>query len=257
MTETAIAPLWTCTKCGVEKPLSAEFFAPRAGSPTGHRYACRPCNNSNLRRAWQKRFAAAPEKHRARVRAWRAANPEKAREMDRRGRTEERRERDRSNRKKWWASLSPDEKAEQAAKLRDWTAANRERVRKLARDYLDRETPEKRERRLAKIRARRPIYERENPEVIAAKRARRRAREYGAPGSYSRDDVLALLKSQARKCRYCDAGLTKFHVDHFIPLSKGGSNWPTNIVLACATCNASKGDRMPWVWRPDLFSPPE
>jgi 5-methylcytosine-specific restriction endonuclease McrA len=34
--------------------------------------------------------------------------------------------------------------------------------------------------------------------------------------------------------------LVKFHVDHKTPLSRGGSNWPSNIVCACAECNMKK-----------------
>lgn len=37
-----------------------------------------------------------------------------------------------------------------------------------------------------------------------------------------------------------------FHIDHRIPLSRGGAHDPSNIVLACASCNLSKHDKMPW-----------
>lgn len=256
MTETAIGPMRACTKCGVEKPLNDEHFASRPSAATGFRAQCRPCLNAKKASAWKRRQLIDPTAHRERVARWRRSNPERQKEINRAGRTPEKRRRDRENRKAWWASLTPDQKAEQAAKLRAWTAENRERSRELARNFLERETAEQRERRLEKVRARRPIYERENPEVIAAKRARRRAREYGADGSYSAEDVRAILKSQGRRCRYCNEALTRFHVDHFIPLSRGGSNWPSNLVLSCGRCNSSKGSKMPWVWRPDLFSPP-
>ena len=34
-------------------------------------------------------------------------------------------------------------------------------------------------------------------------------------------------------------------VDHLIPVSKGGSNDLTNLVLCCKQCNGEKADRMP------------
>jgi 5-methylcytosine-specific restriction endonuclease McrA len=42
-----------------------------------------------------------------------------------------------------------------------------------------------------------------------------------------------------------------WQVDHVIPLSRGGSNWPTNLVCACGQCNSRKCDKLPWLeWQP-------
>ena len=35
------------------------------------------------------------------------------------------------------------------------------------------------------------------------------------------------------------------HVDHIIPLSKGGKHQPSNLAVACDKCNESKGAKMP------------
>ena len=34
-------------------------------------------------------------------------------------------------------------------------------------------------------------------------------------------------------------------LDHFIPLSRGGSNGESNLILSCWTCNFEKGDSLP------------
>jgi 5-methylcytosine-specific restriction endonuclease McrA len=46
---------------------------------------------------------------------------------------------------------------------------------------------------------------------------------------------------QKYKCAYCAKKLgTAYDVDHIVPLSKGGSNWPANLQLTCGTCNNRK-----------------
>lgn len=78
----------------------------------------------------------------------------------------------------------------------------------------------------------------------------RRARELEAEGSFTGDDVAAMFKGQGGRCWYCQANLKKtgYHVDHYIPLSKGGSNDPSNLRLACPTCNLRKSAKMPNEW---------
>lgn len=53
-------------------------------------------------------------------------------------------------------------------------------------------------------------------------------------------------------CYWCGADLADgFHVDHVIPLSRGGPHTVHNLVPACPECNLSKGDKMPITeWSP-------
>lgn len=55
-------------------------------------------------------------------------------------------------------------------------------------------------------------------------------------------------------CVYCRKSLTKTTVtiDHVIPLSKRGSNWPANLVPACSSCNKQKHARTPAQWKAAL-----
>lgn len=57
---------------------------------------------------------------------------------------------------------------------------------------------------------------------------------------------LALWKTQKRKCFYCSAplGWGDATIDHKIPLSRGGTDAWTNIVVACLNCNQAKADRI-------------
>lgn len=63
-------------------------------------------------------------------------------------------------------------------------------------------------------------------------------------------DIEALHQSQRGKCYWCnkDVGMD-FHIDHYIPVARGGAHHISNLVLACEICNKRKSDRMPEVFR--------
>lgn len=54
------------------------------------------------------------------------------------------------------------------------------------------------------------------------------------------------------KCFYCTGTEGPWHEDHVVPISRGGTSLPRNLVLACMRCNLEKADRLPSEWRPDL-----
>lgn len=79
--------------------------------------------------------------------------------------------------------------------------------------------------------------------------ARRRARLRKAEGTHTYDQIESLLKKQKHRCAACDCSIRKsFHIDHIRPLSKGGSNWISNIQLLCQKCNCSKHNKDPVQW---------
>lgn len=98
-------------------------------------------------------------------------------------------------------------------------------------------------------------------DVVMGRNRNRRALKKGSVGQHTAADVRAQMESQEGRCFYCrhplDFGRPRaVHVDHFIPLTRGGGNGPDNIVVACQTCNSSKVDKLPWDWMPGRFSPP-
>jgi len=50
-------------------------------------------------------------------------------------------------------------------------------------------------------------------------------------------------------CQYCGTKSENLHCDHVIPLSRGGTNDPANLVTACARCNLSKSSKTLEEWR--------
>lgn len=77
----------------------------------------------------------------------------------------------------------------------------------------------------------------------------RRARELEVGGRYTAKDVERLLWRQKHRCYWCKVSIkNRYHVDHVMPLTKGGSNGAENICLACPTCNLSKHNKTPLEW---------
>ncbi len=79
------------------------------------------------------------------------------------------------------------------------------------------------------------------PEVMRTYTSNYRARKRKNGGSFTPYDLLNLYSKQKGLCYWCHTNLKKYEVDHVLPVSNGGTNDIYNLVLACVTCNRSKG----------------
>jgi 5-methylcytosine-specific restriction endonuclease McrA len=95
------------------------------------------------------------------------------------------------------------------------------------------------------------------PEYRARERERchrRRARQSRASGSHTVADVQLIYKQQNGLCWWCGKPVgDDYHIDHRIPLVRGGSNAPENLCISCPSCNMSKGSKMPGEWNGRLL----
>lgn len=234
-------PFRVCTKCGERKLKNTENFAADKGQPEGLHCWCRPCQTE----AQKRRTAANPELARARAKATREKHGGKY--YANRRADPQYVERKRSADRTYHQRMRQDD---------DWLSKERQRSREYAREL--RADPEGRQRQ-KEAQAR---YNAKNPEKIRARAARGRARREAVEGVFDAQDLSAAFKRQSGRCLYCGCAVgsrgnrTKWHADHFIPISRGGTNHPENIVIACETCNLVKYNKMPWEWMPDKFSPP-
>lgn len=91
-----------------------------------------------------------------------------------------------------------------------------------------------------------------NRELVRSYTRNRMALKKKAPGSHTIEDVKRQYDRQKGKCYYCGkklgTGKNAYHVDHIIPLSRGGSNDISNLVIACPQCNVSKQDKLLHEW---------
>ena len=135
---------------------------------------------------------------------------------------------------------------------RQWDYANRERIRekdKLRYREFGRRGERKsypayyaewREKNAERIKAYR-VSER-GRQVSAEATARRRSRLRGV--LVEKVDRLALYERDGGRCHLCDRKVPRhaFHLDHLIPLSKGGPHTAQNLRVAHPSCNVRRKD---------------
>lgn len=111
-------------------------------------------------------------------------------------------------------------------------------------------------------------YRQEKPEIYSAAARRRRKNDpekhrligriaaskrrsiiKGSIEHFRKVDIDILRKKLGFRCKWCNRKILKFHIDHIIPLSKGGTNGPSNITIACPSCNVRKGSMLPTEWQ--------
>lgn len=71
-------------------------------------------------------------------------------------------------------------------------------------------------------------------------RQRRRAREAGAHGTFTWSEFMRIARKFNYCCAYCGVKPERLDPDHVVPLSRGGSNTPSNLLPTCLMCNSSK-----------------
>lgn len=101
-------------------------------------------------------------------------------------------------------------------------------------------------------------WRRRHPEKVAIKGREDAARRRAAGGIFKKGYISDLLVKQGgvcaeSACRHSIAMLPsglerKAHLDHIIPISRGGDSRPENLQFLCAYCNYSKGNKLPEEW---------
>lgn len=202
-----------CTKCQTEYPATSEYFRKCASCRNGLTARCKKCMDQENR-------------------DYNAANREKIAEKQRAYYTENR-EAIKANARKHYA----ENKARHIQTANEWRAANPDKVRATQRKWST-NNPDKERQKVKNWRA-------ANPDKRRAQAHRRRALEKLSGGTFTAADIEAIRLAQGNRCYICKKELTKFHIDHFIPVALGGTNDPGNLRLACPHCNQSKNAKHP------------
>ena len=116
---------------------------------------------------------------------------------------------------------------------KEYNRVNSEKIRVHSAQYYQEHQEE--------IKERNTRYNREHPQVQRNTDAKRR----GAEGSYTLEEWTLKLEEHDNKCAYCnvkaeDTLENYLTVDHLTPLSRGGTNYISNIAPSCLQCNLEK-----------------
>ena len=198
----------TCRKCG------SSFVGMACGACSRIRAAAYYFKNSKKVNARNAAYTKAhPEIKRARTAKWAKANPDKV------------------------AASRERNKDKHSVSVAAWQARNPERVASNGAAYR---TANKEKCLVATT-----GWKKAHPEAIRIHRENRRAREMG--GKLSTGLPAKLFSLQRGKCAYCSSDFrkTSYHLDHIMPLSKGGANDNLNMQLLCPTCNLQKHAKHP------------
>lgn len=153
-------------------------------------------------------------KSREKMRRWRAANRDRARASER-ARYAADPERHRAKAKRW-RDANPEKVR---ASVHAWQARNPEKAKAINKAWIER-----------------------NRERMRDRYALRHARQVGAP-NVEKIDRREIYRRDGGRCHLCGkpAG-DDYHLDHLVPLSKGGDHTKVNLRVAHPHCNLVRHD---------------
>lgn len=138
------------------------------------------------------------------------------------------------------------------ARQNEYRSKNREKIREADRKrYAENPAPARsnaqqyQRANAEKVRLYRAQWGKDNPDKVLEISRNRRARKKGAEGSHTAEDIHRIWVLQRGLCAACRKRMKEYHVDHIVPLAKGGSNYWTNLQLLHPQCNHRKKDKDP------------
>lgn len=240
-----------CTKCGKEKPATAEYFHRQKEKSGGFRSHCKICRSrakpkiipqpgykicgkcdcelfadtNNFFTDSSKKDGLATTCKSCKLescKAWKAQNKEKANGYYRK-----------------WRKNNPEKMKEIKEQYYE---KNKEIIDAKKRLYL-KLNPEK---RIQTIRR----YKQNNLDKARQDAARRRSLKRNLPDTFTLKQWNFCKKYFGHSCAYCGKPSKKLHQEHFIAVKNGGGYTVSNIIPACQKCNVSKLDRNFFSWYP-------
>jgi 5-methylcytosine-specific restriction endonuclease McrA len=208
----------TCRSCGTRLCCTCRVELPKERR-SGR---CSECDRLSSKRFRQEN----PDYSSQKSGEWRIQNPERQKELYRK-----------------WKEANPGRDQENH---RAWRKANSGRVKSYHRNWYE----ENRESVIDRNRTWRLL----NPEKDRMRHHRRRAKKNGCVVSQA--DVAKVIERSGGLCSLCRAYVPEDlrHIDHIIPLHRGGPHSQENLQLLCYRCNSSKGAKLPGEVEPETWT---
>lgn len=235
-----------CITCGVDYPLTEEYFEKSKQSKSGFRGQCSICRKKYTKKFRDSHKEEAKIKHHD----WYFEHKEEN--------IPERREYYSKNREhilEYGRNYTKSHQEGLAIKHHDWYLEHRVRLRELKRldrirnpnKYKERESKYPKEKSLADDKRYRQSVK--GKISLNLKYERRRTRKKNLIVDFSKEDWEKCLSYFNNSCAYCGKE-TKLTIEHFIPISQNGEYTKHNIICCCDTCNSSKQSRNFFDWYP-------
>ncbi len=232
--EHSISELKKCTKCGETKPATVEYFRAEKRTIIGLQSKCLVCEREYNRERRAKNPSLDREYYQAN-KHWllpKMNEAAKSRRRDNRGAV--------LAAQRAWRAKNLDKAHKYQS---DYYARNRDSEIKRIQEYYE-QNPDKR----IIANGKREEWRKRNREQARTYVRNRRAKLKSSGGTHNGEDIKRLIAGQKGCCWWCGCKipLGRHHVDHRIPIARGGSNGPENLVISCAPCNHKKSSKMPW-----------
>lgn len=132
-----------------------------------------------------------------------------------------------------------------ASKAKVYRAENKETIAKRVKLYSDKNKE--------KIALHIKLYRQTPKGKLAHNNTNYKRRSTTKQGDVTTQQLLELQQS-VKHCYWCGISLkkVKIHIDHYVPLSKGGLHTLSNLVVSCQNCNCSKQAKDPLVFANSL-----
>ncbi len=172
--------------------------------------------------------------------------------------SEENKQKKKEYNKDYFKKYYPENRERLLEYQKDYAQENAEKIADYKKSYAE-ENAEKiaqyqaqyQEQNREHIRELKKEYKKNNKEYFQTIEAKRRSQKQNAEGSFSLNDWLEICERYGFTCLYPGCTSNDITIDHIVPISKGGTNWPSNLQPLCKPHNSSKHNRHETDYRPD------